>query len=75
MTQQRRLPRLLGNALAAHLPRQVALDGGDARLDPVGRHVVELDFKAGQRAHMGNTAAHLPCADHPNLANIERHGF
>ncbi len=64
MLAERGLALLLGDALARDLPRHVAVDGRDAGLDAVGRDIVEQDVEAGQRADMGDAAAHLTGADH-----------
>ena len=72
---ERGLALVVGDALAAHLPRHVAVDGGDAGLDAVGGDVVEQHVEAGQRADMGDAAAHLTGADDADLANVECHRF
>ena len=48
------------------LPLMVAMPG----LDPVGGEVVEPDVEAGERADMGDAAAHLAGADHADLADL-----
>ena len=68
----RGLPLLFADALAADLARQVAADGGNTLGDAFGGDVVEQNVKAGERADMGDAAAHLAGADHADLANRMR---
>ena len=70
---ERGLPLFLCDALAAHLPRHVAVDGRNPGLDPVGGKVVELDVESGERADMGDAVTHLSRPDHADLANMKRH--
>ena len=70
---ERGLALFLGDALAADLPRQVAVDGGEPGIDAVGRDVVEQHVQAGERADMRDAVAHLTGADHADLANWMRH--
>ena len=60
---------LLADALAADLPRQVAVDGGEALGDAFGGDVVEQNVEARERAHVGDAVAHLAGADHADLAD------
>ena len=46
------LALFFGDALAADLPRHVAVDGRDPSSHPVGREIVELDVETGERADM-----------------------
>ena len=73
--RERVLARVLGDALLGDLTRHVAVDGRQTRLDAIGRHVVEHDRIARQRADMGNAVAHLPGADHADILNFLRHDF
>ena len=68
---ERGLPLLFRDALATHLPCHVAVDGGDPGLDPVGGEIVELDVEPRERADVGDAAAHLPRANHADLANLK----
>ena len=70
---ERGLALVLGDALAANLPRHVAVDGGERGLQPVVGNVVEDDVDAGERADMRDAAAHLPGADDADLLNFMRH--
>src|SRR5262245_15520736 len=70
---ERGLPLLFGDALAAYLPRHVAVDGRKPGLDPVGGQVVELAVESGERADMRDAATHLTGPDHADLANVKRH--
>src|SRR6266516_6012077 len=70
---ERGLPLLFGDALAAYLPRHVAVDGCNPGLDPVGGQVVELDVETGERADMRDAATHLTRPDNADLANMKRH--
>jgi hypothetical protein len=67
------LALFLADALAAHLPGHVAVDGCDPGFDPVGGEIVELDVEAGERADVRDAAAHLTGADDADFANLERH--
>ena len=49
----------------AMLPLMVAMPA----LTRSGGEIVELDLEAGECGNMGNPAAHLSRADHPDLAN------
>src|SRR5262249_57234249 len=69
-TFERGLALLFGDALAAYLPRHVAVDGRNPGLDPVGGQVIELDVESGERAHMRDAATHLTRPDHADLANM-----
>src|SRR5215471_1142457 len=63
------LPLFLCDALAAHLPRHVAVNRRNPGLDPVGGKVVELDVESGERADMGDAVTHLSRPDHADLAD------
>ena len=67
---ERRLALALADRVLGDLARHVAVDGGDAGLDAVFRHVVERDLEAGERAYMGDAAAHLTGADDAYPVNV-----
>ena len=67
---ERDLPLLFRDRFFADLSRQIAVDGGDAGLDPLFRHVVERDLEARERAYMGDAAAHLTGADDAYPVNV-----
>ena len=69
----RGLPLFIADALTADLARQIAADGGQTLGDAFGGDIVEQHVKAGERADMGDAAAHLAGADHADLANRMRH--
>ena len=71
--RQRVLSLILADGVLGNLARHVAVDGRHAGLDALARHVVQHDWKARQRANMGNAVAHLSGADYPDTFNIERH--
>ncbi len=71
--RERGLARLLGEVALGDLARHVAVDGGKAGLDAVGRDIVEQHVEAGERADMGDAVAHLPGADDADLANLGLH--
>ena len=67
---ERRLPLAFADGVFRHLARHVAVDGGDAGLDPLLRNVVERDIEAREGAHMGDAAAHLTGADDAYPVNV-----
>ena len=73
--RERGLAVVVADQLLADLTRHVAVDGRHARLDAVGRHVVQHHGIARQRADMGDAIAHLSGADHPDTLNFQRHVF
>src|SRR5690606_10657189 len=50
-----------------NLARHIAVDGGQARFDPVGGNVVYMDLVAGSRRYLGNAAAHLSRANNSDI--------
>src|SRR5690606_22315687 len=56
-----------------YLARHVAVDGGKARLDPLGRDVVQPDLVAGKGRDMRDAAAHLAGADDAYRRDSARH--
>ena len=50
------------------MARQIAANGGKPLGDAIGDNVVQQNVKAGERADMGDAVAHLPGADHADLA-------
>ena len=73
--RERGLAVFVADRLLADLPRHVAVDGREAGLDAVARHVVQHHRITRQRADMGDAVAHLPGADHPDTLNFQRHVF
>ena len=64
--------RLL-DAAGGDLAREIAVDRGETRLDALLADVVQEHLVAGQRADMGDAAAHLARADHAYLVQLRRH--
>ena len=60
----------VGDALAADLPRQISVDGGNAYGNPLDGDVVEQNIETGQRANMRDAVAHLTRADYADLADF-----
>src|SRR5580700_3341844 len=58
---------LLADTLAADLPRQIAVDGGEPLGDAFSGDVVEENVEARKRTDVGNAVAHLAGADHADL--------
>ncbi|GJE44882.1 hypothetical protein AEGHOMDF_4074 [Methylobacterium soli] len=55
------------------LAREVAVDGGEARLDPRPLAVVQQDIEARHRADLGDAAAHLTRTDDPDPLDFDAH--
>ena len=70
---ERGLTVFLGDQLALHLARQIAVDRGEPGIDAVAGNIVEQHVHSGERRHMRDAVAHLAGADHADLANCRGH--
>ncbi len=71
--RQRRVLVVFADPAAGDLARQIALYRRPPALQCVLVHVGDHDVEPGQRADMGDAAAHLPGADDPDAAQpVER---
>ena len=52
-----------GQFAGLHAPGEIAVDGGEARLDALRGNIVERDVIAGKGANMGDAVAHLTGAN------------
>ena len=61
------------DAAGSDLAREIAVDGGETRLDAILADVVKEHRIAGKRADMGDAVAHLASPDHPDLRHRRCH--
>ncbi len=65
---ERRLAVVFADRALLHLPGHVAVDGGEAGIDAVSQMSLSATSIAGERADLGDAAAHLSGADDADLS-------
>ena len=63
----------VGDDAPRHLPGHVVADQLQTGVDALGRNVIEQHLVAREGADMGDAAAHLARADHPDRSDIRHH--